>query len=78
MIKRSVHQEDLTILMKLQNIKEKMIEGRPGGTAVKCACSTLAARGLPVWIPGVNMALLGMPCCGKRPTYNVEEAGHRC
>ena len=33
--------------------------GQPGGAAVKSARSALAARGSPVWIPGVDMALLG-------------------
>ena len=43
--------------------------GQPGGTAVKCTCSTLAAQGSPVWILGADMALRGKPCCGRRPTY---------
>ena len=33
--------------------------GRPGGTAVKFTCFALAAWGLPVRIPGVDMAPLG-------------------
>ena len=32
---------------------------------------------LPVQIPGVDMALLGTPCCGRRPMYKVGEDGHR-
>ena len=43
---------------------------------VKCARSALAARGSPVRIPGADMVLLGTPCCGRRPTYKVEEDGH--
>ena len=35
-------------------------------------------RGSPVWILGVDMAPLGKPCCGRRPTYKVEEDGHGC
>ena len=35
-----------------------------------------AARGSPVRILGVDMALLGKPCCGRHPTYKVEEDGH--
>ena len=52
--------------------------GRPGGAAVKFTHSALAAWGSPVPIPGVDMALLVKPCCGGRPTYKVEEDGHRC
>ena len=52
--------------------------GRPGGAAVKCACSASAARGSPVWIPGADMAPRGKPCCGRHPTYKVEEDGHGC
>ena len=41
---------------------------------------------IPLWRPGVcwfrsqvrTYALLGRPCCGRRPTYKVEEDGHRC
>ena len=29
-------------------------------------------------VPGAGMALLGKPCCGRRPTYNIEEDGHGC
>ena len=35
------------------------------------------AQGSPVWIPGADMALLDMPCCGRRPTYKLEEDGVR-
>ena len=54
------------------------LRGLPGGAAIKCACSALAARGLPVWIPGVDTALLGKQRCGRRPTYKVGEDGHGC
>ena len=52
--------------------------GRPGGTVVKCARSASSAQGSPVQILGVDVAPLGMPCCGRRPTYKVEEDGHGC
>ena len=28
--------------------------------------------------PGCGHALIGTPCCGRRPTYKVEEDGHGC
>ena len=45
---------------------------------VKCARFALAAQGSPVQIPGVDVALRGKPCCGRHPTYKVEEDGHGC
>ena len=54
------------------------IGSRPSGAAVKFACSASAALGSPVRIPGTDMAPHGKPCCGRCPTYKVEEDGHRC
>ena len=28
--------------------------------------------------PGADMALLGTPCCGRRPMHKVEEDGYGC
>ena len=53
-------------------------QGQHGGAAVKFARSASAARGLLVQIPGADMALLGKPCCGRHPTYKVDEDGHGC
>ena len=52
--------------------------GWPGGAVVKFARSTSAAQGLSVQIPGADMAPLTKPCCGRHPTYKVEEGGHGC
>ena len=38
----------------------------------------LGGAAFTVQSPGVDMAPLGMPCCGRRPTYKVEEDGHGC
>ena len=35
-------------------------------------------QGSLVRILGADMALLGKLCCGRRPTYKVEEDGHGC
>ena len=52
--------------------------GWPCGAVVKCARSASVAWGSPVRVLGVDMAPLGTPCCGRRPTYKIEEDGHGC
>ena len=56
----------------------KKIRGQPGGTVLEFAHSALAAQGLAVWILSADMAVLGKPCCGRHPTYKIEEDGHGC
>ena len=57
----------------------KSIQGAdPVAAAVKFARFASATQGLPVQIPGADMALLIKPCCGRHPTYKVEEDGDRC
>ena len=57
---------------------KKSLGGSLAGTAIKFTCSTSAAQGSQVRIPGADMAAVGMPCCGRCPTYKVEEDGHGC
>ena len=45
---------------------------------VKYEHSASAAQGSLVQIPGADMALLGKPYCGRRPTCKVGEDGHGC
>ena len=71
------HKFDLYPLV-YESIIFKKIRGRPGGTAVKGEYSVSAAQGLLVGMPGGDVAPLGKPCCGRCPTYKVEEDGHRC
>ena len=54
------------------------LRGWPGGTVVKCACFASAAQGSLVRIPGADVAPFGKTCCGRRPTYKVEEDRHGC
>ena len=49
----------------------------PGSAVVKFA-HFAAAWGSPIQIPGVDMAPLGTPCCGRHPTYKAEEDGREC
>ena len=57
---------------------KKNFWGRPSGAAVKFARSTSVAQDSPVQILGVDMSPLGKPCCGRGPTYKVEEDGNGC
>ena len=50
----------------------------PGGAAVKFTRSASVAQGSLVRVQGADVAPLGTPCCGRRPTSKVEEDGHGC
>ena len=75
---RTVHQKQWILIYFIYILKKIKKRGRPSGAAVKCAHSASAARGSLVRIPGVDMAPFGKPCCGRHPTYKVEEDGHQC
>ena len=53
-------------------VKNASLGGWPGGQVVKCACSTSAAQGSQVQIPGADVAPLIKPHCGGVPP-KVEE-----
>ena len=65
-------------IMSKMHIKNNRTPGPAGGAVVKCTRSTSEARGSPAVIPGEDMVPLGKPCCGRCPTYKIEEDGHRC
>ena len=65
-------------LEQTAGLLKEYLRGWPSGAAVKCARSASVAQGSPVWIPGADMAPLGMLCCVRRPTYKVEEDRHGC
>ena len=48
-------------------LKKQESGGRPGGVVIKFACSALAAQGLWVQIPEVDLHTLTKPCCGGVP-----------
>ena len=77
-LSRGKHQGKLSSYFLNQRNKNEYPRGWPGDAVVKCTHSTLVARGSLVQILGADMALLGKPCCGRHPTYKVEEDGHRC
>ena len=45
---------------------------QPGGVVVRFACSISVAWSWQVWIPGVDLASLIKPCCGRIP-HKIEE-----
>ena len=76
----SIHSNDRAFLERRSYNQKQEDRGQPSGAVVKCTHSASTAQGslVRIPIPGADMALLGMPCCGRRPTYKVEEDGHGC
>ena len=74
-----IFQAQITVWKKVRyTTRNTNHRGWPGGAAVKCARFALAARGLPVRTPGVDMAPLVKPYCGRHPIYKIDEDGHGC
>ena len=61
-------------------IKEKQQGGQPGGTAQRLSLHAPLKRPRVGWFRSwvLNYPPLVKPCCGRRPTYKVEEDGHGC
>ena len=79
LLKMRVNPDVSLMILCLTFLSSKVkARGQPGGPAVKFACSALVARGSLVRMLVADMAPLGKPCCGRHPTYKVEEDGHRC
>ena len=56
----------------VKTTKWQMLKDRAGPVA-----EWLSAH-IPLREPGADMVPLGKPCCGRCPTYKVEEDGHGC
>ena len=80
LIKLTKYNCAMQVKQKSLNVSNKELDlrGWPSGAVVKFARSAVLAWGSLVRILGADMALLVKPCCGRHPTYKVEEDGHGC
>ena len=68
----------LALSASQKKMQKPNVRGWPSGATVKCTRSASAVQDSPVRTLGADMALLGKPRCGRRPTYKVEEDEHGC
>ena len=72
----------LKYLLKIYNmlgkIKDTLLGASPVVQQLSVHVPLLGGPGFTSSDPGADMALLGKSCCDRRPTYKVEEDGHRC
>ena len=63
---------------QVHGVKNPML-GQPGGAAVKFACSASQQPRFTGSDPGCRHGTAWQkPCCGRCPTYKVEEDGPGC
>ena len=61
----------------MSHFKTTDYRGRLHKAVVKFSLRS-AARGWPVWIPGVDLHIIHQAVPWQRPTHKTEEDGHRC
>ena len=59
-------------------VKFKKRKSGASPVAVMLMHSASLAQGLQVQIPSVDICTAHQACCGRSPTYKIEEDGHRC
>ena len=71
---------------RLRQLQAPAISGQKERTSGAHRAAQRLSSHIPLRWPGVHKfrsqvqtyAPLGKPCCGKHPTYNIEEDGHGC
>ena len=66
------------LIEQLVKKKKSLRWGQPSGTTVKFSHSASAARSLLVRIPSADLRTAYQTMLWRRPTYKIEEDGHRC
>ena len=63
--------------LRKNKLAKRSAMGRPIGVVVKFMCSAVAAWGLCVWTPGVDLYASHQAMLWLHPTYKIEEDWHR-